>query len=86
LGQFVNSISGATGLFMNMTDNQLIFRNIVFISAVTNISINLLLIPKWGIYGAAASAMISIMTWNIATLVYIKVKFGKTTGYFPKLV
>jgi len=42
LGQFVNSISGATGLFMNMTDNQLIFRNIVFISAVTNISINLL--------------------------------------------
>jgi O-antigen/teichoic acid export membrane protein len=85
LGQFVHSISGATGLFMNMTGNQNVFRNIVLIAAATNIGINMLLIPKYGIYGAAAAAMLSLMGWNIATLCYIKVKFGKTTGYLPML-
>ena len=81
LGQFVHSISGATGLFMNMTGNQNVFRNIVFVAAATNIGINLMLIPQYGIYGAATAAMISLMGWNIATLAYIKMKFGKSTGY-----
>jgi len=85
LGQFVNSISGATGLFMNMTGHQYVFRNIVFIAAAINIGINLLLIPQYGIYGAATAGMASMMTWNIATLCYIKMKFGKTTGYLPML-
>jgi len=85
LGQFINSIAGSTGLFMNMTGNQNIFRNIVFIAALCNVGINFLLVPEYGIYGAATAAMISLAGWNIATLIYIKMKFGKTTGYFPKL-
>jgi O-antigen/teichoic acid export membrane protein len=86
LGQFVHSISGATGLFMNMTGNQNVFRNIVFVAAATNIGINLLLIPQYGTYGAAIAAMISLMIWNITTLYYIKMKFGRTIGYFPRFV
>ena len=85
LGQFVNSISGATGLFMNMTGNQRVFRNIVFATAFANVGLNFMLIPSYGIHGAATAAMFSLMTWNIATLGYIKLKFGKTTGYFPKI-
>lgn len=85
LGQFVNSVSGSTGLFMNMTGRQIVFRNIVFVAAALNIGINLLLTPRYGIYGAAIAAMVSLMSWNIATLIYIKVKFGRTTGYFPML-
>jgi len=85
LGQFVHSISGATSLFMNMTGNQNVSRNIVFIAATVNIIINLLFTPRYGIYGAAAAGMVSLMAWNIATLCYIKVKFGKTTGYLPMI-
>ena len=85
LGQFVHSISGATGLFMNMTGHQNTFRNIVFVAALSNVALNLLLTPEYGIYGAAIAAMISLAGWNIATLAYIKLKFGRTTGYFPKL-
>jgi O-antigen/teichoic acid export membrane protein len=85
LGQFVHSISGATGLFMNMTNNQNVFRNIVFIAAGTNIILNLLLTPAYGICGAATAGMISLIGWNGATLYYIKRKFGRTTGYFPLL-
>ena len=85
MGQFVHSISGATGLFMNMTGHQNKFRNIVFVAALSNVVLNLVLTPEYGIYGAAIAAMISLAGWNIATLSYIKLKFGKTTGYFPKI-
>jgi len=83
IGQFVNSISGATGLFMNMTGNEKVFRNIMLIAAMLNIGMNIVLIPSLGILGAAVAAMVSLMCWNITTLIYIKMKFGKTTGYFP---
>ncbi len=82
-GQFVNSISGSTGLFMNMTGNQKIFSNIMLFAALINIVLNYLLIPTFGNFGAAAAAMVSIIVWNVTTLIYIKIKFGKTTGYFP---
>lgn len=85
IGQFVHSISGATGLFMNMTNNQNVFRNIIFVAALTNVGLNLLLISEYGIQGAAVAAMVSLMSLNIVTLFYIKMKFGKTIGYFPML-
>ena len=68
---------------MNMTGHQIVLRNIMLIAAGLNIGINILLIPGYGIYGAAVAAMSSLMCWNITTLVYMKMKFGKTTGYFP---
>jgi len=83
IGQFVTSISGATGLFMNMTGNEKVFRNVMLVAAALNIGINIILIPSLGIYGAAIAAMVSLMCWNITALIYIKMKFGKTTGYFP---
>ena len=83
IGQFVSSISGSTGIFMNMTGNQIVFRNIMFIATVLNVGLNLWLIPVIGFIGAALAAMISLCFWNITTLIYIKLKFGKTTGYFP---
>lgn len=83
IGQFVHSISGSTGYFMNMTGHQNIFRNIIFFSALINIILTLALIPRFGINGAAFAAMMSLVLWNIWTLIYIKVKFGRTIGYFP---
>jgi O-antigen/teichoic acid export membrane protein len=85
IGQFVNAISGSSGMFMKMTGKQNILRNFMVVAAGLNITINLWLIPLWGINGAAMAAMISLCFWNIASLVYIKMKFGKTTGYFPIL-
>lgn len=83
LGQFVSSISGSTGMFLNMTGNQIVYRNIMLIAAALNIILNLLLIPMMGFNGAAIAATVSLSFWNIASLIIIKVKFGKTTGFFP---
>ncbi len=83
MGQFVHSISGSTGIFMNMTGNQKILRNIMIITVFMNIFLNLTLIPLLGINGAAIADMISTVGWNLLSLAYIKIKYGKTVGYIP---
>jgi O-antigen/teichoic acid export membrane protein len=84
-GQFFNSISGSTAYFMNMTGNQNVFRNIVVVAALINVILNILLTPYYGIYGAGFAAMTSSIVWNAAVLVFLKLKFGKTTGFFPRI-
>lgn len=83
IGQFVNAISGSTGIFMNMTGNEKKFRNIIAISSVINVVLSVVLIPRFGMYGAAFAAMISMIFWNICTLLFIRTKFGCFVGYFP---
>jgi O-antigen/teichoic acid export membrane protein len=85
LGQFVNSASGSTGAFLNMTGRQRAFRNIVAVAAVMNVGLNLLLIPSLGILGAALAGMATMASWNVAALVFIKRRHGRTVGYFPGL-
>ena len=83
LGQFVDSISGSSGMFMNMTGHQIALRNIMASAAVINVILSLLLIPSYGMIGAAFACMISVSSWNIFTLIFIKRKYGRTTGYLP---
>jgi len=83
LGQLVNSISGSTGIFMNMTGHQIVLRNVMFMAAVINVILNLILIPNLGIYGAALAGMSSLIFWNVYLLTYMKIKYGRTIGYLP---
>ena len=83
LGQFVNSTSGSTGMFMNMTGRQTPFRNIMLVAAALNVSLSFVAVPRFGVAGAAFAAMISVIFWNIATLAYMKARHGRTTGYLP---
>jgi O-antigen/teichoic acid export membrane protein len=85
IGQFVNAVSGSIGYFMNMTGHQKVFRNIIFCAAVLNVCLNLALIPHFGINGAAFAGMISLAFWNIVTLFYVKMRYGKIIGYLPCL-
>ncbi len=83
IGQFVNSISGSTGYFMNMTGSHNAYRNIIFGVAVITVGLGFALIPPFGIIGAAFAGMISLVFWNISTLLYIKLKYGKMIAYLP---
>ena len=49
LGQFVNTICGSTGYFMNMTGNQKEFNKIMMFATLLNIILNYILIPIFGI-------------------------------------
>lgn len=83
LGQFVNTVTGLPGMFLNMTGKQTVLRNIMSAAAALSILLNLLLIPKFGYNGAAIAATLSLSFWKIISFAYIKVKFNKHIGYFP---
>ena len=43
VGQFIGAAAGSCGNFMNMTGNQIAFRNMIFIAGIANIFLNFLL-------------------------------------------
>ncbi len=85
IGQLVNVAAGAVGLFLDMTGHEKIFRNIVVAAGVLNIILNLILIPRYHINGAAIASMVSIITWNVLAALYIKRKFGFSISYLPMI-
>lgn len=86
LGQFVNSISGTTGYFMNMTGHQIVLRNVMLVAGIINILVSLILIPRYGIIGASCAGVISLALWNFYILYFIKSRYGKTICYVPFLI
>ena len=78
-GQIINILCGSVGYILMMTNKQEILRNIIIFSAFLNIILNILLIPKYGINGAAISSAISVAVWNIYSLIYIYRKYGFIT-------
>ena len=81
--QFINAACGSVGYFLNMTGSQRQYRNIIFFSAIINVFGNYLLIPYFGISGAAFASMAGIIFANILPLLYIKRKFNFYIGYTP---
>jgi len=74
IGFLSESLCGPVGFILNMTDNQHIFMKILFISLLINIIFNVLLIPTYGINGAAIALMLSMLFWTITCLIVLKVK------------
>jgi O-antigen/teichoic acid export membrane protein len=68
VAQFVNCITGGAGFTLTMTGKQ----NLELINSVTvvliNIVLNYLLIPKYGVSGAAIATTISIISINLLRL------------------
>lgn len=68
------ALCGPVGFILNMTDNQHAFMRILLISLCINILFNFLLIPNYGINGAAFALLLSMMFWTIGSLVVLKQK------------
>jgi O-antigen/teichoic acid export membrane protein len=83
IGQVMNTMCGPVAQLLNATGYHRQFRNISFFGAAMNILINLLLIPHYGITGAAIANTISMILWNIVGTIYIRQKFGFYIFYIP---
>lgn len=76
IGVLFSSICGNVDQILNMTNNQKILRNITIFSLILNISLNAILIPFYGIKGAALASLVSNVFLNVLCLYYIKQKLG----------
>jgi len=70
-GQIVNTFCGSAGIYMNMTGKQVVFQRILLLAFTANLILNVLLIPEYGINGAAVATCVSMIFWNLITAWYI---------------
>jgi O-antigen/teichoic acid export membrane protein len=71
VGQVVNTFCGSAGVYMNMTGKQVVFQRILVVAFAANLLLNLVLIPRYGISGAAVATSFSMILWNLTTAWYI---------------
>lgn len=76
IGVLFSAIAGNVDQILNMTNNQIVLRNITTISFFINIILNFILIPNFGIKGAAIASLISNVFINSVCVYYIKKKLG----------
>ena len=86
LGQVINAGAGSVGLILNMTGHERDAAKGIVIAAVMNATLCLVLIPMWGINGAAVAAAVSMISWNILLGIWVmkQVKINPTCCYWGK--
>ena len=84
--EFINAAGGSVGNFLNMTGSHADFRNIMIIAALVNIIMNLILIPRWGLIGAAITSLVTYFFWNLACSIRIYQQTGKCISYIPTFI
>jgi O-antigen/teichoic acid export membrane protein len=71
-GQFFSALCGPGAIYLNMTGKQKKLNNILISGLIVNVILNLVLIPVYGIEGAATATLISMVFWNslIVAVIY----------------
>ncbi len=83
LCQFFFAMTGFVDLILNMTGHQKVYGTITLIMALINVLLNLILIPHFGILGAAIATGFSIVVTNAITAIYIKKKLKVLPVFLP---
>ena len=71
-GQFFSSLCGPGAVYLNMKGKQKKLNTILILGLGINVILNLVLIPAYGIEGAAVATLISMIFWNslIVAVIY----------------
>ncbi len=71
LAVLVNVVSGCIGTYMNMTGKQVALQYILLCAATINVILNIILIPPYGMQGAAMASLTSVVFWNGMSIIYV---------------
>lgn len=83
IGMFVNAISGSVGTLLQMSGHHVAYQNITFVALFLNVVLNFLLIPPFGINGAAFASMVAISIRNLASVSVVYYYMKILTLYLP---
>lgn len=70
-GHFMSTLFGVTQVYLNMTKKQVVLQYILIIAVVINAILNAILIPKYGMLGAAVASAFSVIFWNGCAVVWV---------------
>lgn len=83
LAQLVNAIFGPVALLLNMSGYEKITVKALAMAVVMNIFLNLALIPRMGMEGAALATLIGMIFWNFYLAIEVRRKLSVSTlAYF----
>ncbi|MCB0396242.1 MAG: flippase [Flavobacteriales bacterium] len=71
INQLVHALAGVNGLLLEMTNQEKVARNILFVSVVLNVVLNYIWIPEYGITGAALATTVSMSSRNVISVLYV---------------
>jgi O-antigen/teichoic acid export membrane protein len=78
--QFLCISTGPTGLFLNLTGNDKFLKNNIYVGLFISLSIGLLLIKSYGIYGMLASYCCGVIFENFKSLFTVKNYLNSNEG------
>jgi O-antigen/teichoic acid export membrane protein len=79
-GVFIGALCSCSGLYLNMTGRQSTLQYIIASTILLNLLLNYILIPNYGIIGAAIASCSSVIFWNIIAVFIIWKKDGFIIG------
>ena len=71
-GQFINVATGTVGQLLLMTGHEKILRNNFIFNTALNLVLNVILIPAYGIVGAAIASAASLVIQNLITVALVR--------------
>ena len=71
-GQLINAIFGPVGSIFQMTGHQRVWQNILLVSVIINITLNVLLAKEYGMNGVAVATAFSLVFSKLVSVFYIK--------------
>jgi O-antigen/teichoic acid export membrane protein len=81
-GQLVNASVGPVGLFLSMCGHERVVAKTLILAVGLNVTLNILLIPLYGIMGAACATSISMSIWNLYLSRQVRETLGIETVFF----
>lgn len=82
IGQLVNAGMGSVGFLLNMTGYERDTVKGVVVAAMLNVPLNFLLIPVWGMKGAALATAVSLIVWNVVLWHVVRSRLGLNSTAF----
>lgn len=81
-GHLINAAMGSVGLLLSMAGFERIVLRRTLVAMTVNIAGNLLLIPSFGMYGAAFATALSVITQNLLLFRDVKLRIKITSSIF----
>ena len=78
-GQFINVVCGSVGFLLRMTGHEKDLRNTVLLSGPPALLLGFLIIPIYGVTGAAISTAVGIAAQNLLSVYMVKKRLGFNT-------
>jgi O-antigen/teichoic acid export membrane protein len=86
LASLVNAATGSVGYLMTMTGLERQATVLTATAALINVALAFLLIPPFGLVGAALAAAAGVVVWNVMAVVWSWRRLGIVAGIFASVL